>query len=91
MLDQVPEDTGNVCGFPCENAYVVPQKSDDRVFLFGVQVGSDESYLLGVAINQSDFLVFLGLDVLSCGLLLGYLELVGWSLCCLGHGFCHPD
>ena len=63
MLDQVPGDTGNVCGFPSENAYIVPHKPDECVFLFRVQVGSDESRLLGIVVDQSDFLVFYGLYI----------------------------
>jgi len=64
VLDQVTGDTGHVCGFPCENAHVVPQKPDERVFLFRIQIGSNESRLLRVIVDQSDFLVFFGLDVL---------------------------
>ena len=64
MLDQFPGNTGHVYGFPCQNAYVVPQNPDERVFLFRVQVGSDESRLLRIIVDQSVFLVFCRLDVL---------------------------
>ena len=70
MLDQASWDTRHVYGLPCENAYVVPQKPDERVFLFGVQIGSDESCFLWIAVDQLDLLVFLGLGALSWGLLL---------------------
>ena len=91
MLNQVLRNTGHVCGFPYENAYIVPQKPDERVFLFRVQVGSDESRLLGIAVDQSDLLVFPRLDVHPWGLLFGYFESVGWGLCCLGHSLSYPN
>ena len=47
-----------------KNAYVVPQKPHEHVFLFRIQSGSDESYLLGIVADQLDFFVLLGLDVL---------------------------
>jgi len=36
MLDQVTGDTRQIGRLPHENAYVVPQKPDERVFLFGI-------------------------------------------------------
>jgi hypothetical protein len=64
----VPRYIGHVNGFPREHAYVVPQKPDEHVFLFGVQVGPDEGRLARIAIDQLDLLVVLGLDVLARGL-----------------------
>ena len=61
MLDQVSWDAGHVCGFPCENAFVVPEKPDESVFLFRVQVGPDEGRLLEATVDQLYLLVLLGL------------------------------
>ena len=56
--------TEHVYRYPHENAYVVPQKLDERVFLFRIQSGSNENRLLGIVVDQLEFFVLLGLDVL---------------------------
>jgi hypothetical protein len=63
----VPRYTGHVCGFPGEHTYIVPQKPDERVFLFGIQIGPDKGHLAGIAVELLDLLVFLGLDALARG------------------------
>jgi len=60
VLDQVSRDTRHVRGFPRENTYVVPEKPDERVFLFGIQIGPDKGRLLGAAVDQLYFLVLFG-------------------------------
>jgi hypothetical protein len=65
VLDQVPRYTGHVHGFPHEYTYVVPQKPDERVFLFGIQIGPDKGHLAGIIVDQLDLLVVLGLDALA--------------------------
>jgi hypothetical protein len=63
MLDQVSGDIGHIYRFPCKNTYIVPQEPDERIFLFRIQSGYDESHLLGVVIDQLDLFVLLGFDV----------------------------
>jgi hypothetical protein len=38
VLDPVSRYTGHVRWFPSEQAYVLSQEPDERVFLFGVKV-----------------------------------------------------
>jgi hypothetical protein len=47
----VPWNTGHVSGFPHEHAYIVPQKPDERVFLFRIQVGPDKGRLAGIIVD----------------------------------------
>jgi hypothetical protein len=42
--------------------------ADERVFLFGIQIGPDKGRLVGIAVDQLDLLVVLGLDALAQGL-----------------------
>jgi hypothetical protein len=65
VLDQVPRNTGHVSGFPHKHTYVVPQKPDERVFLFRIQVGPDKGHLARIAVDQLDVLMLIGLDMLS--------------------------
>jgi hypothetical protein len=60
--------TGHVRGFSHEHTYVVPQKPDERVFLFGIQIGLDKGHLARIVIDQLDLLVVLRLDALAWGL-----------------------
>jgi hypothetical protein len=60
----VPRNTGHVSGFPHEHAYIVPQKPDERVFLFRIQVGPDKGCLARIVADQLNLLVLVGLDVL---------------------------
>jgi hypothetical protein len=80
VLDQAPRNTRHVSGFPREHAYVVPQKPDECVFLFRIQVGPDKGRLAGIAIDQLDLLVLVGLDVLPRFLALWDLQLTGGNL-----------
>jgi hypothetical protein len=68
VLDQVSRYTGHVRGFSREHTYVIPQKHDERVFLFGILIGPDKGCLAGITVNQLDLLVVLGLDALVWGL-----------------------
>jgi hypothetical protein len=80
VLDQVPRNTELVSGFPREHAYVVPQKPDERVFLFRIQVDPDKGRLAGIIVDQLNFLVLVGLDVLPRCLALWDLQLAGGNL-----------
>jgi hypothetical protein len=64
----VPRYTEHVRGFPCEHTYVGPQKPDECVFLFGIQIGPDKGRLTEIIVDQWDLLVVLGLDALARGL-----------------------
>jgi hypothetical protein len=64
----VPRYTEHVCRFPCEHTYVVPQKPDERVFLFGIHIGPDKCRLARIIVDQLDLLVVHGLDALAQGL-----------------------
>jgi hypothetical protein len=64
----VPRYTRHVHGFLCEHTYVVPQKPDERVFLFRIQIGPDKGRLAGIVVDQLDLLVVLGLNALAWGL-----------------------
>jgi hypothetical protein len=64
----VPRYTGHVRGFPRKHTYVVPQKSNEHVLLFGVQIGPDKGRLTGIVVDQLDLLVVRGLDALAWGL-----------------------
>jgi hypothetical protein len=64
----VPRYTGHVRGFPHEHTYVVPQKPDECVFLFRIQIGPDKGRLAGIFVDQLDLLVVLGLGALARGL-----------------------
>ena len=77
MLDQVPRYTGHVSRFLCEHIHVAPQEPDERVFLFGIQVGPDKGCFAGIAVDQLDHLVLLGLGVLAWSLELWDLQVVG--------------
>jgi hypothetical protein len=68
VLDQVPRYTEHVHGFPHEHAYVVPQKPDEHVFLFRIQLGPDKGRLARIAVDQLDLLMVLGLNALARGL-----------------------
>ena len=52
MLDQVTRYTGHVHGFPCEDAHVVPQKLDERAFLFVSEVRGDPGGLGRITQDQ---------------------------------------
>jgi hypothetical protein len=91
VLDQVARYTGHVRGFPCEHTYVVPQKPNERVFLFRIQIGPDKCRLDGIAVDQLDLLVILGLDALARGLQLWDLQVVSESLGGGDQGLLHAD
>jgi hypothetical protein len=58
----VSRNTKHVSGFPHEHAYVVPQKPDERVFLFRIQVGPDKGRLARIVIDQLNLLVLVRLE-----------------------------
>jgi hypothetical protein len=91
VLDQVPRNTGHVSGFPCEHAYVVPQKPDERIFLFGIQVSPDKGRLAGIIVDQLNLLVLIGLDVLLWCLVLWDLQLTGGNLGGVDQGLLHAN
>jgi hypothetical protein len=39
---------------------VVPEKLDERVFLFGIEAGADESRLRWIIVGEADLLVVVG-------------------------------
>jgi hypothetical protein len=57
----VPRNTGHVSGFPREHTYVVPQKPDERIFLFRIQVGHDKGRLAGIIVDQLNLLMLVDL------------------------------
>ena len=74
MLDQVPRYARRVRWFPGENADVVFEELDERVFLFWIQVDPDEGGLAGVLGVELNFLVLSRLDCLARRFCPGYFE-----------------
>jgi hypothetical protein len=60
----VPRNTRHVSGFPRKHAYIVPQKLDERILLFRIQVGPDKGRLAGIVVDQLNLVVLIGLDML---------------------------
>ena len=83
--------TGHVSGFPCEHAHVAPQEPDERVFLFRIQVGPDKGRFARITVDQLDLFVLFGLDVLARSLELWDLQVIGWGLLGVEHGFGHAN
>ena len=91
MLDQVLRYTRHVSRFPCKHIRVAPQEPDERVFLFRIQVGPDKGRFARIAVDQLDLFVLFGLDVLTWGLELWDLQVIGWGLLGVEHGLSHAN
>jgi hypothetical protein len=54
VLNQLPGHSWHVRWLPREDVAVSPKEADERVFLFGVEVGPDGGGLAGVACSEVD-------------------------------------
>jgi hypothetical protein len=49
MLNHIPRDPGHIHYFPCENIKIFPEKTDEREFLFGVELWVNLELLLRIS------------------------------------------
>jgi hypothetical protein len=70
VLGDIPRYVGHVRGTPCKNFGVCAEKVDEHCFLFGVELGADPDFLVGVVAGVER-------DRLNC---LGWFEVAGMAL-----------
>jgi hypothetical protein len=63
MLNHIPRDPGHIHYFPCENIKIFPEKTDEREFLFGVELWVNLELLLRISGIGQNFLV---VPILCC-------------------------
>jgi hypothetical protein len=69
MLNHLPRDNGHIRYLPCENIQIFSEKSDEREFLFEVELRAEMKLLVGV--------VWVHLNVLACG---PFLLIIRWLI-----------
>jgi hypothetical protein len=58
MLNDLSRDPGHIRYIPCKDIKIVPKKSDECEFLFGIQVVVDPELLVRIIGVHYDLLVF---------------------------------
>ena len=62
MLDQLSRNTGHVSRFPCTRVVISTEEADERIFLFGVEMGPDLGYPASIADHELNLLCVFGLS-----------------------------
>jgi hypothetical protein len=57
MLNHLPRDPGNIRYLPCKDIKIVPEKSDECEFLFGIEVVANPELLVRVVGVHCNLLV----------------------------------
>jgi hypothetical protein len=76
VLNHLPGDPKQIRYFPCENIEIVPEKSEEHEFLFGVEIQADLEILVRIVGIDQNLLVFSyrsSLQLVVCPLIGGQL------------------
>ena len=89
MLNQFPRNAGHVSSLSCKHVDVSVEEADERVFLFGVEMGPNPSHLASVTDHELNLLCVFGLSHRPRWLLSQDRLLLCWDLHRVGDANLH--